>query len=235
MNARENAVLDRADSARVLIREGLACRGSCPSVHARSADARPPDRGWILAGQIKDVGSGVNEGGGRQALLKASRRCEIDIVAVWRLDRWGRSVADLMTTIRDLTDLGVGFVITDRGPRPDHGWRPRDGRYVGGLRRIRARDSARASSRRDFSSVPGSSPSRPPRTSSWKSAEGLRLKAEFLSRSEIARRLGIGRTSVRQVPGSPVRQFGLEGPRYSLLRHERPRSLSNAVPNQQRC
>jgi DNA invertase Pin-like site-specific DNA recombinase len=32
------------------------------------------------------------------------------VIAVWRLDRWGRSVADLMTTLRELLDLGVGFV-----------------------------------------------------------------------------------------------------------------------------
>jgi putative DNA-invertase from lambdoid prophage Rac len=39
---------------------------------------------------------------------------------------------------------------------------------------------------------------RPP-TESLKSVEVLRLKAERLSHSEIARRLGIGRTSVRRI------------------------------------
>jgi DNA invertase Pin-like site-specific DNA recombinase len=29
---------------------------------------------------------------------------------VWRLDRWGRSVADLLATLQDLEHLGVGFV-----------------------------------------------------------------------------------------------------------------------------
>jgi hypothetical protein len=29
---------------------------------------------------------------------------------VWRLDRWGRSLADLVVTLRELTELGVGFV-----------------------------------------------------------------------------------------------------------------------------
>ena len=38
------------------------------------------------------------------------RRREIDAIVVWRLDRWGRSVADLMTTLRELLDLSVGFV-----------------------------------------------------------------------------------------------------------------------------
>lgn len=29
---------------------------------------------------------------------------------VWRLDRWGRSVAGLVSTLQELTALGVGFV-----------------------------------------------------------------------------------------------------------------------------
>ena len=35
---------------------------------------------------------------------------EIDVVLVWRLDRWGRSVADLLATLQELDHLGVGFV-----------------------------------------------------------------------------------------------------------------------------
>jgi DNA invertase Pin-like site-specific DNA recombinase len=38
-----------------------------------------------------------------------------------------------------------------------------------------------------------------PRTASLKAGEVLRLKAERVSHSEIARRLGIGRTSVRRI------------------------------------
>jgi DNA invertase Pin-like site-specific DNA recombinase len=34
----------------------------------------------------------------------------IDVIIVWRLDRWGRSLADLVVTLKELTDLGVGFV-----------------------------------------------------------------------------------------------------------------------------
>ena len=29
---------------------------------------------------------------------------------VWRLDRWGRSLADLVVTLKELTELGVGLV-----------------------------------------------------------------------------------------------------------------------------
>jgi Resolvase, N terminal domain len=43
-------------------------------------------------------------------LLDAARRRDIDVVVVWRLDRWGRSMADLVTTLQQLRDLAVGFV-----------------------------------------------------------------------------------------------------------------------------
>jgi putative DNA-invertase from lambdoid prophage Rac len=46
----------------------------------------------------------------REKLLEAARHREIDLVLVWRLDRWGRSVTDLLATLLELEHLGVGFV-----------------------------------------------------------------------------------------------------------------------------
>jgi DNA invertase Pin-like site-specific DNA recombinase len=68
------------------------------------------DRGWDAAKRVEDVGSGAKGRPGRESLLRAARRREIDAVVVWRLDRWGRSLPDLVVTLRELTDLGVGFV-----------------------------------------------------------------------------------------------------------------------------
>ena len=42
--------------------------------------------------------------------MEAARRRDIDVVVVWRLDRWGRSVTDLLATLQELEHLGVGFV-----------------------------------------------------------------------------------------------------------------------------
>jgi DNA invertase Pin-like site-specific DNA recombinase len=67
-------------------------------------------RGWSIALQVKEVGSGASERQLREKLLDAARRREIDMVLVWRLDRWGRSVADLLATLQELNHLGVGFV-----------------------------------------------------------------------------------------------------------------------------
>lgn len=46
----------------------------------------------------------------REELLQVARRREVDLVVVWRLDRWGRSLVDLVTTLQELMALGVGFV-----------------------------------------------------------------------------------------------------------------------------
>ena len=67
-------------------------------------------RGWEIAVQIKEVGSGAVERELREKLMAAARRREIDVVLVWRLDRWGRSLADLVVTLKELSELGVGFV-----------------------------------------------------------------------------------------------------------------------------
>jgi putative DNA-invertase from lambdoid prophage Rac len=42
--------------------------------------------------------------------IKAARRRQIDAILVWRLDRWGRSLLDLMGSLQELSTLGVGFV-----------------------------------------------------------------------------------------------------------------------------
>src|ERR1700733_10957349 len=65
-------------------------------------------RGWTIALQVKEVGSGAVQRQLREKLLDAARRREIDVVLVWRLDRWGRSVADLLATLQELDHLGAG-------------------------------------------------------------------------------------------------------------------------------
>jgi DNA invertase Pin-like site-specific DNA recombinase len=157
------------------------------------------NRGWVVTRQIEDIGSGSKERPGRESLLMAARRREIDVIVVWRLDRWGRSVADLMTTLRDLTDLGVGFVSLTEAldlTTPT-------GRAMAGMLAIFAefeREILRERVRAGIAQArkEGRPHGRPP-TASLKSDEVARLKAEGRSHAEIARRLGIGRTSVRRI------------------------------------
>ena len=41
---------------------------------------------------------------------QAAKQRQLDVILVWKLDRWGRSLVYLMTTLHELTALGVGFV-----------------------------------------------------------------------------------------------------------------------------
>ncbi len=67
-------------------------------------------RGWTVVMQVRQVNSGAATRHARDTLLAAGRRREIDVVLVWRLDRWGRLVPDLLATLQELEHLGVGFV-----------------------------------------------------------------------------------------------------------------------------
>jgi putative DNA-invertase from lambdoid prophage Rac len=157
------------------------------------------NRDWVATKQIEDIGSGAKERSGRESLLMAARRREIDAILVWRLDRWGRSVADLMATLRELTDLGVGFVSLTEAldlTTPS-------GRAMAGMLAIFAefeREILRERVRAGIAQArkKGRPHGRPP-TASRKSEEIFALKAEGVSHSEIARRLEIGRTSVRRI------------------------------------
>ena len=67
-------------------------------------------RGWKVALEEKEVGSGAKTRPKREELLRAARRREVDAIVVWRLDRWGRSLLDLIATLQELHAVGVGFV-----------------------------------------------------------------------------------------------------------------------------
>jgi putative DNA-invertase from lambdoid prophage Rac len=43
-------------------------------------------------------------------LMADARKLRFDAVCLWKLDRWGRSVADPITSIQKLTSLGVRFI-----------------------------------------------------------------------------------------------------------------------------
>ncbi|MBV8068852.1 MAG: recombinase family protein [Acidobacteriaceae bacterium] len=68
-------------------------------------------RGWTVALQVREIGSGAAKRQAREKLFEAARRREIDVVLVWRLDRWGRA------EIRKLHRAGVAKAEIAAGPR----------------------------------------------------------------------------------------------------------------------
>src|ERR1035438_6728956 len=76
----------------------------------RTMRAYAKQRGWSIGMEVRDVGSGANVRPEREAMPKAPRLRELDVIVVWRLDRWGRSLLDLIGSLQELHELGVGFV-----------------------------------------------------------------------------------------------------------------------------
>jgi len=156
-------------------------------------------RGWRLGLQIKDVGSGASDRPQREQLMQAARRRELDAILVWRLDRWGRSLADLVLTLKELSDLGVGFVSLTEAldlTTPT-------GRALAGLLAVFAEFEREILRERVKAGIAharkeGRPHGRPP-TARRKATRVKRLYARGVSKAEIARRLKIGRTSVRRI------------------------------------
>ena len=67
-------------------------------------------RGWTLTAEVEEVGSGAKTRPKREELVRMAKRREIDAILVWKLDEFGRSLADLVMTLNELREIGVVFV-----------------------------------------------------------------------------------------------------------------------------
>jgi putative DNA-invertase from lambdoid prophage Rac len=127
------------------------------------------------------------------------------VVLVWRLDRWGRSVTDLLATLQELEHRGVGFVsLTEALDLTTSA-----GRAMAALLAVFAefereilRERVRA----------GLAPARQngqrlgrPLTAALHSDQVRKLYRAGASKAETARRLVIGRTSLRRILKERIR------------------------------
>jgi DNA invertase Pin-like site-specific DNA recombinase len=156
-------------------------------------------RGWTVTIEIKEVGSGASVRELRQKLLDAARRRDIDVVVVWRLDRWGRSMADLVTTPQELRDIDVGFISLTEAldlTTPS-------GRAMAGMLAVFAefekeilRERVRAGLA--HARFNGKRLGRPP-SAALHAKQVRQLFRAGVAKAAIARPLQIGRTSVRRI------------------------------------
>lgn len=197
-------VFGRARRPGKMFRAGLYARVSTHdqqtlAMQSRAMREYAVRRGWTVALQVREVNSGAARREAREKLIDAARRREIDVVLVWRLDRWGRSVTDLLATLQELQHLGVGFVsLTEALDLTTPA-----GRAMAGLLAIFAefeREILRERTRAGLAHARahGKRLGRPA-TAAAHAAEVRKLHRAGVSKSEIARRLEIGRTSVRRI------------------------------------
>jgi putative DNA-invertase from lambdoid prophage Rac len=160
-------------------------------------------RGWKIALEVQDIGSGASLRPKREDLVRAVRRREVDQIVVWRLDRWGRSLLDLVGTLQELASLNVGFVSLSEAldlTTPS-------GRALAGMLSVFAefeRDILRDRVKAGIAQAgkEGRPHGRPPTVAKY--VQQIRsLAKKGLSKSEISRRLQISRTSVRRFLAEP--------------------------------
>jgi putative DNA-invertase from lambdoid prophage Rac len=156
-------------------------------------------RGWEVSISVQDIGSGAKERPKHQELLKMAKRGKIDVVLVWRLDRWGRSLHDVVTSLQELIHAGVGFVSVSESidlTTPT-------GKAMAGMIAVfaeferdilRQRVLAGMAEARKRGKIFGR-----PATARAKADKIERLHLEGMSKHEIARRLKITPGSVRNV------------------------------------
>ena len=157
-------------------------------------------RGWMVTETIEEIASGATDNRPkRQALLTAARRRQLEVILVWKLDRWGCSLVDLMMTLRELTALGVGFVsvtealdLTTPAGRAFAGFLAVFAEFERDL--IRERIKAGITDARKRGKAHGR-----PRATANDAAQIRTLAQQGLSQAAIARQLGVWRTSVRRV------------------------------------
>ena len=160
-------------------------------------------KGWTIALTVEEVGSGAKTRPRREELLRAARRREIDVIVVWRLDRWGRSLVDLIATLEELTTLKVGFVSLSEALD----LKTPSGRAFAGMLAVFAefeRDILRDRVKAGIAQARKEGrPHGRPATIADKAPEIRGLARQGLSKSAIAKRLKVGRTSVRRFLAPP--------------------------------
>lgn len=156
-------------------------------------------RGWKAIMEIEETSSGAKDRKKREEIIQAARRREIDVIVVWKLDRWGRSLVDLINGLQDLNSLGVGFVsITEALD-----FTTPSGKAMAGMLAVFAefeRDMLRERVKAGIAHArsKGKSHGRP-KTAVLKEDEINKLHKEGYNKSQIAKKLGISRTSVRRI------------------------------------
>jgi len=153
-------------------------------------------RGWEIIVSAKDVNGGTKHRPKREELIRMAKQRKLDVIVVWRLDRWGRSLSDLTTTLEELRALKVDFVSVTEGLD----FTTPSGRALAGMLGIfaeferdilRERVRAGMENARTKGVVLGR-----PATAQAQAVQIHQLLATGMSKKARARKLGIGRASI---------------------------------------
>lgn len=186
-------------------------------------------RRWAIASESREVGSGAVRRPMREQVMTEARQRQIDAIAVWKLDRWGRSLPDLITTLDELRELDVAFVSVTESL--DFSTAP--GRAMAGLLAVFAQFERELLHERIRAGIANARAKGVrfgrPRTALNKAFEVQSMIAQGYTVSSVARALGICRASVRNASKAKVTTLEEErGDAWTLA--ETPELFAPATP-----
>ena len=171
-------------------------------------------RGWKVARVFRERRSAFKDRPAHRALMAAASMNRFDVVACWSIDRWARSLVELISTIERLEargkgERGVKFV-SAREPAIDTG--SAAGRLILSVLGAAAEFERRRLSERTVMGIEaarrrGSKLGRPP-AKGWDSDKAMAWSDEGVSAAEIARRLGVSERTVRRHLGRGKKATG---------------------------
>ena len=96
----------------IYARVSTANNGQDPTMQTRELREYAERRGWKLAGEYVDIGiSGTKEKRPElDRLMADAHKRRFDVVAVWKFDRFARSVSHLLRALDTFRALGIEFV-----------------------------------------------------------------------------------------------------------------------------
>lgn len=96
----------------IYARVSTANNGQDPTMQTRELREYAERRGWQLTGEYVDIGiSGTKEKRPElDRLMADAHRRRFDAVAVWKFDRFARSVSHLLRALENFQALGIHFV-----------------------------------------------------------------------------------------------------------------------------
>ena len=85
--------------------------GQNPEMQLTELREYAASRGWQVGGEFVDRTSGAKEQRpSLNRLMADARQRKFDIIAVWKLDRFGRSLRHLVNALAEFEALGVAFI-----------------------------------------------------------------------------------------------------------------------------
>lgn len=105
----------------IYARVSTSDKGQDPEMQLRELREYCQRRGWQIAGEYVDTCTGSKDR--RPALdrlMADAKRRKIDVVLVWKLDRFGRSLRHLLNSLAEFEALGISFASYTNASRQAH-------------------------------------------------------------------------------------------------------------------